>query len=159
MSTPAERILRDCNSRNRWTVYKDYISSQILQHLFRIRHQTAFGRNNCEEIFRELFSQGLILHSYRLQRIRKKRCQFSSSFVIFPHHIQSRVRYSVADKSYNNDRTNQNNVRMNISDRLLQKYREHYGKSPDSVVKIKKKDFYISSTVTGVYIRNKKPMC
>ncbi len=45
--------------------------SQILQHLFRIRHQTAFGRNNCEEILRELFSQGLILHSYRLQRIRK----------------------------------------------------------------------------------------
>ena len=44
--------------------------------------------------------------------------------------IEPKFKLFFADKGYNNDRTNQNNVRMNISDRLLQKYREHYGKKP-----------------------------
>ena len=39
---------------------------KILQHFFGMGHQTAFGRNNGKEIFRETLSQSLILHSYCL---------------------------------------------------------------------------------------------
>lgn len=44
---------------------------------------------------------------------------------------------------------------MNISDRLLQKYREHYGKSPDSVVKIKKRFLYFINSYGGIYKKQK----
>jgi len=51
------------------TIGKDIqiiLGSKILQHFFGMGHQAAFGRNNGKEIFRETFSQSLILHSYCL---------------------------------------------------------------------------------------------